>query len=138
MTVKKTTESDSLHDDLEQKSVAELILLMNQEDRKVPEAIHKVLPEIENVINRVVKALNNGGRLFYIGAGTSGRLGILDASECPPTFGVSHELVIGLIGITGINTHSVFAQAISSVTVIQKLALSSGSTTAFLSSLGMT
>ena len=97
MTVKKTTESDSLHDDLEQKSVAELILLMNQEDRKVPEAIHKVLPEIENVINRVVKALNNGGRLFYIGAGTSGRLGILDASECPPTFGVSHELVIGLI-----------------------------------------
>lgn len=97
MTVKKTTESDSLHDDLEQKSVAELILLMNQEDRKVPEAIHQVLPEIENVINRVVKALNNGGRLFYIGAGTSGRLGILDASECPPTFGVSHELVIGLI-----------------------------------------
>ena len=97
MTGKKTTESDSLHDDLEQKSVAELILLMNQEDRKVPEAINQVLPDIENVINRVVKALNNGGRLFYIGAGTSGRLGILDASECPPTFGVSHELVIGLI-----------------------------------------
>ncbi len=97
MTDKKTTESDSLHNDLEQKSVSELIFLMNQEDRKVPDAISQVLPEIESVINHVVKALKNGGRLFYIGAGTSGRLGILDASECPPTFGVSHELVIGLI-----------------------------------------
>lgn len=70
---------------------------MNQEDRKVPEAISAILPQIEALVCLIVEKIRQGGRLFYIGAGTSGRLGILDASECPPTFGVPHDLVIGII-----------------------------------------
>lgn len=70
---------------------------MNQEDQRVPLAISAVLPQIEALVSKIVEKMGLGGRLFYIGAGTSGRLGILDASECPPTFGVPHDLVIGII-----------------------------------------
>lgn len=78
-------------------SIKEIINSINKEDQTVPLAIEKALPQIEPLIDQVVLKLKNGGRLFYIGAGTSGRLGILDASECPPTFGVPDNLVIGII-----------------------------------------
>jgi len=93
----KTTEQDSHYNHLEQKSIAALLQAINTEDQTVPKAVAKVLPEIEHLVENVVAQLQLGGRLFYLGAGTSGRLGILDASECPPTFGVPHDLVIGLI-----------------------------------------
>ncbi len=93
----KTTEQDSHYNHLEKMSVSELLTNINKEDQTVPLAVKKVIPEIEKLVSVIVKKLQNGGRLFYIGAGTSGRLGIVDASECPPTFGVSHDLVIGLI-----------------------------------------
>ena len=97
MNFTKTTEQDSSYNHLEKMSVNELISNINKEDKTVPLAVEKALPQIELLIEQIVSKLKNGGRLFYIGAGTSGRLGILDASECPPTFGVSHELVVGLI-----------------------------------------
>jgi N-acetylmuramic acid 6-phosphate etherase len=97
MTFKKTTEQDSNYDNLENMSIHEIITHINNEDQTVPLAVNKALPQIEALIKQVVSKLKTGGRLFYIGAGTSGRLGILDASECPPTFGVSHDMVIGLI-----------------------------------------
>ncbi|MEP2935040.1 MAG: N-acetylmuramic acid 6-phosphate etherase [Gilvibacter sp.] len=97
MTFKKTTESSSNYDHLEKMTVGELITNINKEDQKVAMVVQEQLPAIEALIDQVVTRLENNGRLFYIGAGTSGRLGILDASECPPTFGVPHELVIGLI-----------------------------------------
>jgi N-acetylmuramic acid 6-phosphate etherase len=93
----KTTEQDSNYNNLDKMTVKEIITNINNEDKTVPLAVEKVLPEIEALTNAVISRLKNGGRLFYMGAGTSGRLGILDASECPPTFGVSHDLVIGLI-----------------------------------------
>ena len=93
----KTTEQDSNYDHLEKMTIKELIVNINSEDKTVPFAVEKVLPEIEKLVEQVVGNLRSGGRLFYIGAGTSGRLGILDASECPPTFGVPYDLVIGLI-----------------------------------------
>lgn len=93
----KITESSSDYDDLEHKSVHELLYTINKEDQGVAFSVEKALPQIEKLTEMVVKKLKSGGRLFYLGAGTSGRLGILDASECPPTFGVSHEKVIGLI-----------------------------------------
>lgn len=93
----KTTEQDSSYNNLENMSINEIITNINNEDKTVPLAVEKALPQIEALISQVAAKLKNGGRLFYIGAGTSGRLGILDASECPPTFGVPHNLVIGLI-----------------------------------------
>jgi len=93
----KTTEQSSNFNDLEKMSVHELLTNINLEDQTVAIAVHKVIPGIEKLVNKIVPKLKNGGRLFYIGAGTSGRLGILDASECPPTFGVSHDVVVGLI-----------------------------------------
>jgi N-acetylmuramic acid 6-phosphate etherase len=78
-------------------SVRELLTNINKEDKTVPLAIEKVIPKIEKLVNVIVKQMKQGGRLFYIGAGTSGRLGIVDASECPPTYGVPQGLVIGLI-----------------------------------------
>lgn len=93
----KYTEQESGYRHLEQKPVLELITDINNEDKKVPEAIAKVLPQIETLINAITDKMLAGGRLFYIGAGTSGRLGIVDASECPPTFGVPYGLVIGII-----------------------------------------
>lgn len=93
----KTTEQDSNYNHLEKMNVLELLSSINTEDKLVPLAVEQAIPEIEALINQIVPKLKIGGRLFYIGAGTSGRLGILYASECPPTFGVSHDLVIGLI-----------------------------------------
>ena len=93
----KVTESSSYYDNLEAMSFEELLRNMNKEDRSVPEAIEKAIPAIEQLATNVYERLNAGGRLFYIGAGTSGRLGIVDASECPPTYGVPHGMVIGLI-----------------------------------------
>ena len=78
-------------------TVAELLANINAEDKSVPFAVENTLPEIHRLVEQIIARLRTGGRLFYIGAGTSGRLGILDASECPPTFGVPHDLVIGLI-----------------------------------------
>ena len=93
----KTTEQDSRYNDLEKMSINQLLTNINQEDQTVPLAVQKAIPQIEILVEQIVNKLKQGGRLFYIGAGTSGRLGIVDASECPPTFGVSHDLVIGLI-----------------------------------------
>ncbi len=95
--MKNTTESDSTYQHLERMSVKELLLNINKEDRTVPEAIKQVLPQIEKLIAVIVDKMKVGGRLFYIGAGTSGRLGIVDASECPPTFGVPPDWVIGIM-----------------------------------------
>lgn len=97
MSFTKTTEQDSYYNHLEKMNVKDLLSNINKEDKTVPFAVEKALPQIEILVSEVVNKLKKGGRLFYIGAGTSGRLGILDASECPPTFGVSHDLVIGLI-----------------------------------------
>ncbi|MCF6332890.1 MAG: N-acetylmuramic acid 6-phosphate etherase [Draconibacterium sp.] len=91
------TESSSNYDNLEQMSVGELLKGIHNEDKKILPAIEKVLPQIEKLVSEIVPRVKKGGRLFYVGAGTSGRLGILDASEIPPTFGVGYELVIGLI-----------------------------------------
>jgi N-acetylmuramic acid 6-phosphate etherase len=93
----KITEQDSNYDNLEGLSTAELLHGINQEDHKVPQAVALIIPEIEKFIEACFARMKAGGRLFYIGAGTSGRLGIVDASECPPTFGVPQGLVIGLI-----------------------------------------
>ena len=92
----RTTEQESLHSNLEQQSVADLVRGINTEDQKVALAVNEQITAIAAFIEALSR-MEQGGRLFYIGAGTSGRLGILDASECPPTFGVSHDLVIGLI-----------------------------------------
>ncbi len=97
MKFKKITESDSNHDNLELKTTKDLVKIINDEDLTVAKSVKKILPILIKLIDKIYLKMLNGGRLFYIGAGTSGRLGILDASECPPTFGVSDKLVIGLI-----------------------------------------
>ena len=91
------TESPSNYDNLEQKSVAELLRDMNDEDKTIPYAVERALPQIEKFVEAAYERMERGGRLFYIGAGTSGRLGVLDASEIPPTYGVQNDLVIGII-----------------------------------------
>lgn len=93
----KITEQSSLHDDLEKKSVRELLEGINEEDHKVADAVQKTIPQIEKLVTEIVKRMKQGGRIFYMGAGTSGRLGVLDASEIPPTFGMAPTWVIGLI-----------------------------------------
>lgn len=93
----KITEKESRYNHLEKMSVAELLENINQEDQTVPLAVAKSLPQIELLVNKIIPRMQLGGRLFYIGAGTSGRLGVVDASECPPTFGVPHSMVVGLI-----------------------------------------
>lgn len=98
MTIKdKITEQPSHYDHLEQMEVGEMLQAMNQEDRLVAEAVECVLPEVEALVKAIEPRMKRGGRLFYVGAGTSGRLGVLDASELPPTFGVQPDWVIGLI-----------------------------------------
>ncbi|MEZ4779652.1 MAG: N-acetylmuramic acid 6-phosphate etherase [Flavobacteriaceae bacterium] len=97
MGFKKTTEEDSRYNHLEKMTVKELLVAINTEDKTVPFAVENALPQIERLSGKIIEKMKQGGRLFYMGAGTSGRLGIVDASECPPTFGVSHDLVIGLI-----------------------------------------
>ena len=97
MNFDKVTEKESYYTDLENMGVEQLLSNINKEDKTVPLAVEKVIPKITIVVNEIVKRMKIGGRLFYIGAGTSGRLGVVDSSECPPTFGVSHDLVQGLI-----------------------------------------
>ena len=97
MSFKKITEEASLYNDLEHKSVEELLQDINTEDQKVALAVQKTIPQIAKLVKLIVPRMKQGGRIFYMGAGTSGRLGVLDASELPPTFGVSKTLVIGLI-----------------------------------------
>ena len=97
MTFLKTTEQDSHYDHLETRSVLDLLKIINKEDQSVALAVKKALPQIEALVKKIVDRMQDGGRLFYLGAGTSGRLGIIDASECPPTFGVPHDLVVGII-----------------------------------------
>lgn len=92
-----TTEAPSQYDHLEQQSTATILESMNQLDQTVPLAVHRALPQIEALVDVIVARLQGGGRLFYIGAGTSGRLGVVDASECPPTFGVPQGLVVGIM-----------------------------------------
>ncbi|QNL48499.1 N-acetylmuramic acid 6-phosphate etherase [Olivibacter sp. SDN3] len=92
-----TTEKESNYNDLEKMSVKELLTNINREDQTVPAIVEKSIPQIETVVNITAAKMEEGGRLFYIGAGTSGRLGILDASECPPTFGVPFDWIVGLI-----------------------------------------
>ena len=93
----KITEQPSLYDNLEKKSVLEILQDINTEDQKVALAVKKAIPQIEKLVSQIVPRMKQGGRIFYMGAGTSGRLGVLDASEIPPTFGMPPTLVIGLI-----------------------------------------
>jgi N-acetylmuramic acid 6-phosphate etherase len=94
---KLTTEETSHYDNLDKMSVNEILQSINNEDKTVPNAVEKAIPQIEALVNQIVPRMKEGGRLFYIGAGTSGRLGVVDASECPPTFGVPFDMVVGLI-----------------------------------------
>jgi len=91
------TEQSSLHSNLDKKSVGELLTEMNEENQKVALAVQKTIPQIEELVTKIVERMMRGGRIFYIGAGTSGRLGVLDASEIPPTFGMPPGMVVGLI-----------------------------------------
>ena len=93
----KITEQPSLYNNLENKSVEELLKDINTEDQKVALAVEKTIPQVAQLVEQIVPRMKRGGRIFYMGAGTSGRLGVLDASELPPTFGVPKTLVIGLI-----------------------------------------
>lgn len=95
--MKLSTESDSGYQDLENLSTADLLTFINKEDHRVPEAVHGVIPSITALVEAIVPKMKAGGRLFYIGAGTSGRLGVVDASECPPTYGVPQGMVNGII-----------------------------------------
>jgi len=91
------TETPSHYNNLEKMKVWQLLVSINKEDKTVPHAVEKAIPEIEQLVLKIISKMKQGGRLFYIGSGTSGRLGIVDASECPPTFGVPQGLVIGII-----------------------------------------
>lgn len=109
---KKTTESDSRYQHIEKMSIREMLVSINQEDQQVPLVIAEILPAIEKVVDAAYNCLSKGGRLFYMGAGTSGRLGVLDASELPPTFGADSDSVIGLIagGDVALRTAVEFAE----------------------------
>ncbi len=108
----KITESDSPYSDIEKMSTEQILQTINKEDQTVASSVKKVLPQIKILVDQITTKIQSGGRLFYMGAGTSGRLGILDASECPPTFGVDKDLVIGLIagGDTAIRNAVEFAE----------------------------
>ncbi len=110
--IQKTTESDSNYNNLETMSIHDLLQNMNAEDQTVPLAVNKAIPQIEKLVECIVENMQKGGRLFYMGAGTSGRLGILDASECPPTYGIEQGIVVGLIagGDTAIRKAVEFAE----------------------------
>lgn len=95
--MKRVTEQESKYKDIDKMSVIEVLKSINEEDKLVPLAVEKALPQIEKLATAVAERMRNGGRLFYIGAGTSGRLGVVDASECPPTFGVPFDWVVGII-----------------------------------------
>ncbi|MES2445638.1 MAG: N-acetylmuramic acid 6-phosphate etherase [Bacteroidota bacterium] len=108
----RITEQESKYHNIDQMSVLEILTGINNEDKLVPLAVEKALPQIEKLASAVAERMNNGGRLFYIGAGTSGRLGVVDASECPPTFGVPFDKVVGIIagGDTAIRRAVEFAE----------------------------
>lgn len=108
----RITEQESKYNDIDKMSVLEILTGINNEDKLVPLAVEKALPQIEKLASAVAERMRNGGRLFYIGAGTSGRLGVVDASECPPTFGVSFDTVVGIIagGDTAIRRAVEFAE----------------------------
>jgi N-acetylmuramic acid 6-phosphate etherase len=108
----RITEQESKYRNIDQMSVLEILTGINNEDKLVPLAVEKALPQIEKLATAVAERMNNGGRLFYIGAGTSGRLGVVDASECPPTFGVPFDMVVGIIagGDTAIRRAVEFAE----------------------------
>src|ERR1700709_5957 len=110
--MERTTEKDSYYNNLEQMPVADILKNINKEDHTVPDAVAKAIPQIEKLVNVVTEKRRNNGRLFYIGAGTSGRLGVVDASECPPTFGVPFDMVVGIIagGDTAIRKAVEFAE----------------------------
>lgn len=112
ITMEISTEKDSRYNGLENMSVSELLHNINNEDKTVPLAVEKALPQIEKLVEVVAQRMQAGGRLFYIGAGTSGRLGVVDASECPPTFGVPFDWVLGIIagGDTAIRKAVEFAE----------------------------
>jgi len=112
MSFTKITEQSSLYNDLEQKTVHEILTDINNEDQKVALAVGEVIPQIEKLVTEIVSRMRKGGRLFYLGAGTSGRLGVLDASEVPPTFGMPPGRVIGLIagGDSALRLSSEFAE----------------------------
>ena len=95
--MEKITEQSSLYRHLETMNTDELLKSINQEDKKVALAVEEAIPQIRPLVDLITDKMKSGGRLFYIGAGTSGRLGVLDASECPPTYGVPFDLVIGII-----------------------------------------
>jgi len=95
--MERTTEKSSHYNNLERMSIEEILANINSEDQTVPLAVAKALPQIEKLVSVTVEKMKQGGRLFYIGAGTSGRLGVVDASECPPTFGVPYDKVVGII-----------------------------------------
>jgi N-acetylmuramic acid 6-phosphate etherase len=97
MTFQKITETESLYKNLDQMSVREILENINREDRKAAEAVYAEIPKIEKLVDGIVERMRLGGRVFYLGAGTSGRLGVLDASEIPPTYGMSPGMVVGLI-----------------------------------------
>lgn len=97
MAFQKITEQDSNYRHLDKMSVEEILININKEDKTVPLAVEKAIPQIEKLVSAIVDKMFTGGRLFYIGAGTSGRLGVVDASECPPTYGVPYGLVNGII-----------------------------------------
>src|SRR5579872_4525675 len=93
----RTTETDSKYRHLEKMDVVTLLKNINREDKTVSKSVKKAIPSIEKLVKVIIDKMKKGGRLFYMGAGTSGRLGIVDASECPPTYGIEHGKVIGLI-----------------------------------------
>ena len=95
--MQNTTESNSHYNNLDEITSSQLLRIINEEDRKVPLAIEPIIPQIALLVDGIISRMKKGGRLFYMGAGTSGRLGIVDASECPPTYGVPHDWVIGII-----------------------------------------
>ncbi len=110
--MKRITEQESKYKDIDKMSVMEILTNINNEDKLVPLAVEKALPQIEKLASAVAERMKKGGRLFYIGAGTSGRLGVVDASECPPTFGVPFDWVVGIIagGDTAIRKAVEFAE----------------------------
>lgn len=97
MSFERLTEQPSHYNDLEKANTADLLTWINREDQRVPLAIQPIIPDIAKLVDSIAERMEKGGRLFYIGAGTSGRLGVVDASECPPTFGVPHGWVVGIM-----------------------------------------
>ncbi len=110
--MKRVTEQESNYNDIDKMSVLDILKGINNEDKTVPNAVEKAIPQIEQLASAVAERMQHGGRLFYIGAGTSGRLGVVDASECPPTFGVAFDKVVGIIagGDTAIRKAVEFAE----------------------------